>query len=93
MMCYFLCDGDITEDINRIREGVGYGGVRLCSPYIALRIFFELAVDNMASGWRRPAFIANFIAVSVIWVRRGRQKILNIYTANTAYKDIYQEYG
>ena len=46
MMCNFLCGGDRTEDINRIREGVGYGGVRLCSPDTALRIFSELAVDD-----------------------------------------------
>ncbi|MBR3455267.1 MAG: hypothetical protein IKH26_08090 [Bacteroidaceae bacterium] len=46
MMCNFLCGGDRTEDINRIREGVGYGGVRLCSPDTALRIFSELSVDD-----------------------------------------------
>jgi hypothetical protein len=39
------------------------------------------------------AFIAKFIAVPAKLVRRVRQRILNIYTANTAYKDIYQEYG
>ena len=46
MMCNFLCGGDRTENINRIRGGVGYGGVRLCCPYTALRIFSELAVDD-----------------------------------------------
>ena len=42
---------------------------------------------------RMKAFISKFIAVPVKWVRRGRQRILNIYTSNMAYKDIYQEYG
>ena len=47
MMCNFFCGGDRTEDINRIKAGIGYGpGQRLCSPDTVLRVLEELATDD-----------------------------------------------
>ena len=47
MMCNFFCGGDRTEDINSIKERVGYGpDSRLCSPDTVLRMLSQLSVDD-----------------------------------------------
>lgn len=47
MMCNFFCSGDRTEDINIIKERMGYGpDSRLCSPDTVLRMHSEFTVTD-----------------------------------------------
>ena len=65
-----------------------------------IRNFYErlLRIDMLRqfaiqAGTRMKAFIARLIAVPAKWVRSGRQNILNLYTGNAAYIDLFAEYG
>ena len=50
MMCDFFCGGDRTEDINSIKERVGYGpGGRLCSPGTVLRMLSQLTPATLST--------------------------------------------
>lgn len=50
MMCDFFCGGDRTEDINSIKERVGYGpGGRLCSPDTVLRMLSQLTPATLST--------------------------------------------
>lgn len=65
-----------------------------------IRNFYErlLRIDMLKrfaikTGTRMKAFINRLIAVPAKWVRSGRQNILNLYTGNAAYIDLFAEYG
>lgn len=65
-----------------------------------IRNFYErlLRIDTLKrfgieARTRMKAFINRLIAVPAKWVRTGRQNVLNLYTANTAYIDLFAEYG
>ena len=65
-----------------------------------LRNFYErlLRIDTLKrfgieTRTRMKAFINRLIAVPAKWVRIGRQNVLNLYTGNTAYIDLFAEYG
>ena len=46
MMCNFFCGGERTEDINRIKERVGYGP---CSPDTVLRMLSQLTPATLST--------------------------------------------
>ena len=39
---------------------------------------------------RIKAFVFRFVSVPVKWIRTSRRYVLNIYTCNNAYADIFQ---
>ena len=65
-----------------------------------IRNFYErlLRIDTLKrfgieARTRMKAFINRLIAVPAKWVRTGRQNVLNLYTGNAAYIDLFAEYG
>lgn len=65
-----------------------------------MRNFYErlLRIDTLKrfgieARTRMKAFINRLIAVPAKWVRTGRQNVLNLYTGNAAYVDLFAEYG
>lgn len=65
-----------------------------------IRNFYErlLRIDTLKrfgieARTRMKAFINRLIAVPAKWVRTGRQNVINLYTGNTAYIDLFAEYG
>ena len=65
-----------------------------------IRNFYErlLRIDvlkrfGIQAKTRMKAFINRLIAVPAKWVRTGRQNVLNLYTGNAAYIDLFAEYG
>ena len=41
-------------------------------------------------GFGLKAFVFRFVAVPAKWIRTSRRYVLNIYTCNNAYADVFQ---
>lgn len=68
---------------------------------VLIRNFYKNLMRNKRIGAfglkptsRMKAFVFRFITVPAKWVRMGRQHVLNIYTDNQAYSEIFKtEFG
>ena len=62
-----------------------------------IRNFYKFLMDRIdakAFGLKKSsrikAFVFKFISVPAKWVRTSRQYVLNIYSCNNAYADVFQ---
>ena len=62
-----------------------------------IRNFYKFLIgrlDTKAFGLKKTsrikAFVFKFISVPAKWVRTSRQYVLNIYSCNNAYADVFQ---
>ena len=50
----------------------------------------DVKMIGLKATSRIKAFVFRFVSVSAKWIRTSRRYVLNIYTCNNAYADVFQ---
>ena len=67
-----------------------YGEYEQYSYYLTLIQILDVKRFGLNKTSRIKAFVFRFVSVPAKWIRTSRWYVLNIYTCNNAYADVFQ---